>query len=458
MISTRKNITGLLSGEEYLKRYSETLLNDASALLNEKEEIEKYFDSQQDSYNEEIKTLTKQFDVKLQSSTRIIVTIIARQEGKIIYNTLRQYLNQNLSPGLFQIIVLNNHFIDKNKDKTEEEIKRFVSDNPSINVSYVYKIWKDKSEACGGNARKHVFDIALNLLKKHDAKESETIIVSHDADPISYKDNYLSSIVHKFDTNPQIDALVTPMARQENAMMKPNVLVPVELIRLMEIEMIKERTELDEPADPAIFAGANYAMRASILAASGGCNPRAKINADRELGWIMANARKWDPERIVILYETEMVTDARRFVDAIASGLPADLMIFNYNPNIGNMEEGELLNMISDDIDWELLEEDINSTWHSQNTGNKLYAKKFAPAFTEAMKILGIDYSLVNGLCVLNNVDSLQSKLSSRYGRDVGIVHSKPIVYTEQMIKDIKDFFGSLSEGVIEARFISTGR
>ena len=201
-------------------------------------------------------------------------------------------------------------------------------------------------------------------------------------------------------------------------------------------------------------------MRASILAAVGGCNPNASVNDDREMGWLIADARKWDPKRIIRFDGTRMITDARRFMDALANELPADMMLlgFNVKPEIRQLDNEKVLSLIPDDIVWELLEADLDSTWMSQYTGNKLYANKFPDAFERSMEALGIEYSIVDGRLALKSVDKLLKNLSKIYGREVGIKHCAPIIYTNEMIQEIKPFFESLSKGAVEARKISIGR
>jgi hypothetical protein len=458
MNANKTRTTGLLKGEEYRLRYSDTLIKDSGATLDEIKEISSYLNNQSAEYRQELGELSL-LEQPLTVDTRVIVTIIAYGEGGRIKNTLEKYIDQDIDPRLYEIVLLDNHPESVPRDNTKDEISKFVNENPQIKIIYSHKVWADGEPATVGNARKTVFDIALNRIF-HRSQSGETIIISHDADPLFYQPNYLSSILRKFDSTPEIDALVTNMSRPDDALSKPNVYVAVEILKLLESELVREVKILGEPADPAIFAGASYAMRASIVAGVGGCNKNAIVHDDREMGWLIADARKWDAKRIVQFDETKMLTDARRFMDAIANGLPADLMMLNFNvkPEIRQMNNAEVLGLISDDVDWELLGEDVNSTWLSQHTGNKLYAKKFPHAFDVVMKKLGIKYSIVNGSVVLKNIDSLLSALSSKYGRKVGIVHSEPIVYTDEMIQAIKFFFGSLSEGVVEARRLSVGR
>jgi glycosyltransferase involved in cell wall biosynthesis len=451
--------SGLLEAQEYKPRYSETLINNPSADLDEQEEIKKYFNRHDFDYIKQISVLSS-LDKPLDQEVRIIVTIIAYGEGEKIKKTLELYRNQDINSRLFEIVLLENHPSRVSKDNTEEEVKKFIAENPNINVLYAHKVWEEGDFACIGNARKHVFDISLNRIIHRGKSNKDVIIISHDADPISYESNYLSSILEVFDTSPKVDALVTRMSIPEDAMSKPNIAVATDVLGLMELNLIDKNEALNEPADPAIFVGRSCAMRAAIIAACGGCNKRAVVHDDRELGWLISDARGWDPQRIIFFQGTGMVTDPRRHLDTYASGLPVDIMLVNFDlkPEIRQMDNKEVLKMISDDIDWEMLQEDINSTWMSQFSGNKLYAKKFEPAFHKTMSTLGIEYSIVNGNCVLQNIDKLLATLSIRYGRNVNIKHSKPIEWTPEMIKKVKDFFGGLSEGVLGARKLSIGR
>jgi len=458
MKANKPKDTGLLKGEEYRLRYSDTLIKDPKARLDENLEINKYLNKQGLEYRKELDSLS-QLNEPLGQDTRVIVTIIAYGEGNRIKSTLEKYLNQDINPSLFEIVLLDNHPETAHRDNTQEEVSKFIKENPQVKVIYSHKAWSKGEPATVGNARKHVFDIALNRIAKRD-QSRDTIIFSHDADPLFYETNYLSSILDQFDKKPNIDALVANMSRPEDALAKPNVYIAVETLRLLEEELIKENKELGEPADPALFLGGNGAMRASIVAAVGGSNPNATVNDDREMGWLIADAREWNPECIISFRGTGMITDARRFMDSIANELPTDMMMmgFNTKPEIRQLDNEKLLSLIPDDIVWELLEEDLGSSWASQYSGNKLYAKKFPDAFKKSMETLGIEYAIVDDRLVLKNVNKLLKKLSTIYGREVGIKHCAPFIYTPEMIREIKPFFESLSKGAVEARKISIGR
>lgn len=459
MQEKQKRDAGILKAEEYRARRSDTLIKNAEASLNEIEEVKKYFTRQDSEFVKSLDELSSPTS-PLGHKTRVVVTIIAYGEGVRIKNTLEQYLNQDIDPSLFEIILLENHPQRVPRDNTEEEIKKFIQENPNIKVIYAHKMWMKDEYATIGNARKHVFDIALNRILRRGSGFKDTILISNDADAINYDSNYLSSILKKFDDSPEVDALVTKMSIPDYSMAKPNIAVATEILDFMERNIVKENKKLGEPADPVIFVGRSSAMRASIIAAVGGCNQRATVHDDRELGWIIADARNWDAKRIVQFDETSMVTDPRRHLDALASGLPVDLMIFNFHakPELRQMDNLEVAALIPDDVDWEMLEEDINSTWQSQFSGNKLYAKKFEPVFRILMDMLGINFLIINGNVSLQNIDKLSKKLSKKYGRQVEIKHSETIAYTPELIKEIKTFFTSLSEGAVGARKITSSQ
>lgn len=443
---------GLLTPQEYKNRISKTLKDNPDAILNETDEVKSYLSTQGRSYLEEINKLSNSTG-PLKTSTRLIVTIIGYGEGGRIKNTLNLYLNQDISTELFEIIVLNNHPREVPDDDTGEQVAEFISENPKIKVHYIHKIWDDSQYKTVGNARKYVFDISLSKILNR-RYEKDTILVSNDADPIYYAPNYLSSILNKFDTSPDIDCLVTDINFPEYAMKKPGVLLAIEILAYLERNLIKENKELGEPADPAILLGGSSAMRASIYAAIGGSNARATTHDDRELGWLMGDARNWNPNKIIQFDDTYMTTDARRQLSAAAEGSAIDqtLMGFHSRPELRKLDNFELLKLISDDIDWEFIEDGIGSTWHSQNTGNKLYQKKFVPVFESMMERMGIKYAIENGEFVLKNIDRFVERLSKQYGREVKIIHSKPRVYTLEKINELKAYFGSLCVGVIGAR------
>jgi hypothetical protein len=443
---------GLLPGQEYASRRSETLLNNPEAVLDEQAEIETYFDRQAPVYVEEIKQLAN-LESPMKSANRIVVTIVGYGEDSRIKNTLEQYTKQDIDPNLYEIVMLDNHPKAVADDNTAEEVARFKEQHPEISITYAHKIWEEDEPATVGNARRYAFDIAQARILSRGSSDSDTILISNDADAFSIEQNYLSSILAEFETKPKEDALVTRMELPEEVLRKPNIAAAFLVLDGLERSIAKGDEGLGLEKEPAALIGRSSAMRASIYAAVGGFNARAVIAEDTELGWMISDAREWDPDRVVQFDGTSLTTDPRRHLDAIASRVPLDQMLYDFQerPGLRQMDNEEVLGLIPDYFDWELFQDEVDSAWHSQLGGNKRLGKRFEPIFESTMDKLGIDYEIVDGNVVLKDVSKLLDRLS--IGEEsIEVRHSQQREYTPQMVEQIQQFFSGVSRGVIEAR------
>ncbi len=453
-ISKDNSGLGILTAGEYRKRRSDTLLNNPEATLDEEQEIKQYFDSQNPTYVAGINNLA-QLDHPMKPSCRMVITIPAYNEGSRIKHTLEQYVGQNIDPSLFEIVVFAN---PAENDNTPEEVARFKDENPQVSVVFVNKTWDEGEPATVGNARKYASDIAMTRVLNRGSNKGNTIIVCNDADAVFIEKNYLSSVLAEFDGNPFRDALVTNMELPPEAMAKPNVATGYSLLDTF------ERTSAagdlgggqDNIPEPALINGRSSAMRMSIYAAVGGYNPAAVISEDFELGWILADARDWNPDRIIQFDATRLVTDPRRFMDSVINRVPVDQMLFDFQtrPDLRRLNNEAVLALIPDTFDWELFQDEADSVWTSQYSGqNKRIGKeKFALIFKSTMDKLGVEYEITktDGIA-LTNVDRLIQRLAGS-GREINIVHSQPRTYTPEMVRIIQNYFSEIPKGVIEAR------
>lgn len=440
------NNLGSLSPEEYRSRRSPTLLNNPHIFLDERFEIERYLSLLDQSYRQEIKTMTQVNTQLLTPNTRLIVTIIAYNEGEKIYKALSNYLKQDLDPKLFEIIIFENHPNSKEKDTTEEEVQRFKEDNPSLSILYAHKVWQE-GEAGVGNARKHVFDIALERIYERNVFEQETVIVSNDADTVSIDSNYLSSILEEFDFNKKTDALVTSIVVPFATIQKPNIFGALLLWDALDAEVSN--------GEPYNLRGASSAFRVSTYSAIGGFNGKSKQTEDLEIGWLIADARDWDPESVILLKKTKSVQDPRRILVAVASRIPVNEMYYDFEskPEIRQANNDALLTLIPDYFDWNLLEEDLDSFWQGRTTGMyKWRGKRFEVDYRNAMRNMGIEYEITNDRIKLKNIDKLVAGFENEFGKQVQVVHSTERPWDQERQDALKRFFWNIADSMIVVR------
>lgn len=452
--TTRFNVdTGLLSAQEYRNRRSDTLLSNPEAVLNEQDEIQKYFNRQDPAYLEEVKQLAR-LDHPMKQSCKVVIAIPAYREGSRINHTLEEYAKQDIDPNLYEIVLLDNRPDGVEDDNTASEVARFTKDHPQITVTFAKKVWDKDEQATVGNARKYAFDIALQRILNSGNARRDTILICNDADVLQIAPNYIESIEREFKEKPKVDALVTSMNLPSEALSKPNVAAGYMLIDRLERALAEGDPELGIGKEPATLIGRSSAMRASIYSAVGGVNPKARLAEDSELSWLISDARGWNPDRVIQFDKTSIVTEPRRHLDAIASKVPLDQMLIDFEtkPELRQKSNDEVLEFIPDSFDWELFQDEVDSTWHSQWGGNRRFGDRFVPLFKKTMEKLGVKYRITeDNNILLENVDGLLQQLAGPKG-NIGITHSQPIVYTQDQLNKIKGFFSKLPSGVIEAR------
>ncbi len=438
---------GFLTASEFVARRSSTLIDDPAANLDEAYEIEQYIAKLEPFYRDAIESLAKTRDEPLRKEVHTIVTIVARHEESRIGHTLSMYLKQDVDPKFFEIIVLDNHSCNESRDNTSGEVEKFQKANPSISVIYAYKVWQENEFANIGNARAHVFDMALARLHARGKSTHETVLISNDADTVDLNTNYLSAISNEFQVNRVVDALVTTTVMPIAAILKPNIYAALSLW-----DAIDDVIALHEPRN---LMGSSSAYRASIYAAIGGYDPKGKMAGDLETGFMIAAAREWDPCSVIRFTKTKLVTDPRRILESAASRTPIYEMYYKFvsNAEVRDANNAQLLSMIADSLDWELFEEDADTFWRCGGAGMyKWRGDRFDIDFKQAMKKIGAQYDTKGGRLHLINIDQLIQKYADEFDDVPQITHSVRRHLDLDRTQKIKLYYGDISESAIGAR------
>lgn len=450
---TRSEV-GLLTAPEYAVRRSETLNEDPEAELDERWEIRSYFERQNPDYVDQIHRLAD-FEHPMHPDCRVVVTIPAYNESSRIRQTLEQYTHQDIDSSLFEIVVFATPV---ENDSTLAEVEGFKFEHPEISVVFVSKPWAESEPATVGNARKYAADIAMSRMTQRGSIEHDTVLITNDADTLHIDEDYLSSILSEFDTNKTEEALVTELDIPLEVIKKPNIAAAFYLLsQFEEIYATGDLGDGQEPIpEPALTNGRSTAIRTAAYAAVGGHNPHAVVSEDWELGWMLADARGWDANRIGFLKGTKLITDPRRFIDTVINRVPTDqqLIGFKDSPELRQLNNDEALALVPDSFDWELFQDDADSVWCSRLTGaNKRIPKgRFEAIFDATMRRLGVEYVVDDsGHVVLTNVDGFLEQIKGTVD-EIQIVHSKPRVYTPEMLQRIEKYFSDIPVGVIGSR------
>lgn len=450
----------MLSVEEYRKRRSDTLLINPEVSLTEEVEIKKYLRRQNQTYIKKISEFA-QLDRPMDPNCRMVITVPSYNEGSRLRHTLEQYAKQNIRPKLFEVVIFTTPV---ENDSTPHEIEQFRNEHPEISVVFVSKPWEEGEPATVGNGRKYAADIALTRLDQRGPNGEDTILVVNDADTVAIPEDYLKNILDELDRNSLEDAITTSLAIPQEAMAKPNVAMAFSLLNTF--EEIYATGNIGENRDkipePALTNGRSTAIRVSSYAAIGGYNPNAVISEDWELGWMLADSRDWNPTRIGYFKGTQLITDPRRFIETVINRVPTDqqLIDFKSKPEVRQLDNQKALALVPDSFDWELFQDDVDSIWHSQESGvnMRIGKKRFQLIFNTTLDKLGVKFKIdKSGGIELINVDGLLKNLS-RSNQNIEVVHSSPRKCSPELIRKIREYFSGIPIGVIKSRLLKAKR
>ena len=289
--------------------------------------------------------------------------------------------------------------------------------------------------------------MALMRLNHRGSNAHDTILISNDADTVAMDANYLSSIAKEFDDNNVVDALVTLNAAPFRTIVKPNVYAVLTFWDALD--------NIVATGEPYNLMGSSSAFRASICAAVGGYNPNATQTEDLEIGFLIADARNWSPRSVIQFTDTKHVADPRRILEAVANRIPVNEMYYQFvsNPEIRKADNEALLNFISDNLDWDLLEEDLDSFWAGRATGMyKWRGHRFDADYKAAMNRIGARYEVVNNRIKLTNIDQLLLRYKNDFGDEPSVIRSLPRKYDQQKMDEMGHFFSTISDSAIACR------
>ncbi len=419
---------GWIDRSEYTSRRSKTLIENPNAKLDESAEVADYLSRINPQYREELEQMDRLIGKPMSSETRTVITVPVFGEGKIIRQTLEQFLNQkdrngdSINPNLFEIIVFENDTDARPKDETENEIKKFKTDHPDFKVHYAYRRWnhEDISNRVNtvGNGRRYNCDLALLRSSKRTTNAGELIIINNDADLEGITPTYVTDIIEEFDTNESRDAIIGKRDLPDWALKKPNIKAGQRLWETFDAvmrhtggggEMAPDQRRKGWPG----LIGENSAMRASIYAAVGGYGPKAKLAEDQNLGDMMRVARNYDDSRFKYINRLQTIKNPRRYLTCMVEGKPMIEMYNDYheNKNIRDLDNNQLLDRIPDTFDITRFQLDADAIYQKKNTYQHLKGYEFDQRFKKMMGFMGTEYVIENGHVKITDASKLISGL-----------------------------------------------
>lgn len=412
------------------KHRSERLKKDPKVKLDSQLEIAEYF---KHSPKEHVKVVTEMAkdlgemgrDVKLS----ICIPAAGHQEGKQIYESLKNYTYQTVPRNEFEIVVFVNRPEKDPKtgkkilpDETMTEIERFKNDYPDMQVRVVERVLPVK-DARIAYVRKLLNDaVALRQLTRRAPAPRDLIMVSNDADNKGIAPEYIANFIRKFDVDSDVDGMLGQLDWDPEAYVKfPLVHVGTRLFQYLNA-IGRERS------GRMVSSGANFAFRAGMYAAIGGYRDEIQDGGeDVALGRAIVAARK-DHEAIQFAGArvSRVYTSARRAIDALRSGVAPihqwkkGFSAFDDEIRKMSMDTDEIPNYFDPVVVARLqvgLESVINQTIDTYEEG-EIRAEgqglgKDAPGFyKKALGWMGIQYRIdENNKVVITNIDQFVEQL-----------------------------------------------
>src|SRR3989338_3992238 len=157
-------------------------------------------------YIEELIDLAKR-SPKLDPNIMGALIIPAYMEEKAIQKTLEKYSHCNGFEKI-AVFIFENMPAGTRRDLTITRVQLFKMNYPNVKVYHIFKSFKDKMPI--GYIRKYITEYVL-LLKHYSRHPGNIILIGGDADCIDVSQDFFSSILSSFLTNPYLDAVEMKM-------------------------------------------------------------------------------------------------------------------------------------------------------------------------------------------------------------------------------------------------------
>ncbi len=320
------NGMGRTKRSDYENRMSPELKSNPDAKIDEKKEVKSYLQRQEREHQQTIKDLANEAGpMNPKCKLSVGIPVASHQEGKNIYQTLENYLEQTANKDEFELVLFLNHPEKDPKgnkitpDETASEIARFKNDYPELNIRVMSKILPIEN-ARMGYIRKVMNDTILTRHQDRGDQAPELILVSNDADNKGLAKEYVQNYISKFEKNKNVDALMGQLDWDPQSYTRnPLLHIGTRLFQFVDVQL--------KHGDAMAIAssGANFAMRAGIYAAVNGYRASENLAEDVDLGRAIKAARIGSKSKLGIGFAgakvSRLFTSSRRAEKALKDGL-----------------------------------------------------------------------------------------------------------------------------------------
>jgi hypothetical protein len=380
--------------------------NDASPAYlhgsnNSEQILEQYLNRQRrifPEYREAVSEIANKIK-PISKDCKVSIAIPALGEAATIQRTLEQFTKLQ-NPETFEVCILDTYPVNS-QDKTEDLVREFSRNNPSINIVYIKREVGANTNV--GESRKFLSDVILERVSRIQDTEQrdDYIIVSQDADLQLFENtDYIDRIINHFDRKEDSEVLLgrSNIAR-EALIQAPNVLAAWRAWYTFDLIADRELNSVQKTI------GRNTAMKATTLAGIGGYNPFLKLAEDLDIGWKVGMLRNRDS----INYDPGigLQGEARRALVAKLNNVPIVQMYndFHQNGNLRNKDWEQIIKENPKKFEFE------KNDFAKELTALYQYAKTlpsirshYNTIFSKTMYALGVQYHIENDQVIIDNL------------------------------------------------------
>ncbi len=428
-----------LAKESLDARKSPRLTENAEAKLVQSEEIPWYLSQLTPEETQTLEALLTQEQTPIHPEVRAVVIIPTSQLGTSqIYQKLSSYTNQTnadgtpLSPHKVEYVVYDAKVTPPegsvSKDlpaDTKAEVDRFLTDHPDQKVVYVTHTY-DQSPS-RGNVKRDMTNFALSRIGTLPSDAPDVAIITDNGTAQPIQPTYISSAIDALDANPALDMVSGSYELPKVALEQyPKLFAQHRAFEVMD-SLVRHG---DAEHVPGVYSG-NVGVRAATLAGVGGYNEQSQVGEDRELAWMVRNARG-NADTMTVLPTLTATLDPKDTVYANLQrlGLADSETPLDANEVYKDMPWQDMAKKAEETMTKEHLEESLTSMReHMYPTLKATNPQRHEAYFRRTMESMGLPYEIADEKVVITDMSKLGENVAAPMSiEDFGRAESPAIV------------------------------
>jgi hypothetical protein len=369
---------------------------------NSEQILRQYLDRQEaifPEYREAVSEIASKIK-PISNECQVSIAIPALGEGASMRKTLEQFAKLE-SPEKFEVCILDTYPINS-QDRTEEIVKEFSKNNPSLNIVYIKREVEANTNV--GESRKFLSDIILERVSRiHDkAQRDDYVIVSQDADLQVFENtDYIDRILNHFEREEDSEVLLGRSNLSREALVQaPSVLAAWRAWYTFDLITNRETDTVQKTL------GTNSAIKATTLAGIGGYNPFLKLAEDLDIGWKVGMLR--NKEATKYSPGIGLQGEARRALVAKLNNVPIVNMYNNFHQN-ADIRDKDWQQIINEnpkkfEFDQKDFEKELTALYkHAKSLPT--IRNNYNTIFNKTMYALGVQYHIENDEVIIDRLN-----------------------------------------------------